>query len=90
MQFTTTSELNLFDAPAIDEELVSVGEFFAGSGGVTHAMENIPGMKVKWVLNHDKTAIRTNVFHHKDIKHYWADVYAQDEQKILYKIITNS
>lgn len=82
MQFTTTSELNLFDAPAINEELVSVGEFFAGSGGVTHAMENIPGMKVKWVLNHDKTAIRTNVFHHKDIKHYWADVYAQDEHEM--------
>lgn len=82
MELTTTCELNFFDAPVIDDNTVSVGEFFAGSGGVTHAMENIPGMKVKWVLNHDKTAIRTNVFHHKDIKHYWADVYAQDEHEM--------
>lgn len=79
---TNSQELNLFPAPMFDRDTISVGEFFAGSGGVTHAMENIPGMKVKWVLNHDKTAIRTNIFHHKEIKHYWADVYAQDEHEM--------
>lgn len=61
---------------------VTAGDFFAGGGGVTHAMHNIPGMAVKWVLNHDKTAIRTNLFHHKNVKHYWSDVYVQDEHEL--------
>jgi DNA (cytosine-5)-methyltransferase 1 len=82
MNITHTSELNLAAAPEIADDIISVGEFFAGSGGVTHAMENIHGMKVKWVLNHDKTAIRTNIFHHQNIKHYWADIYAQDEHEM--------
>ena len=82
MKITRGSELNLFESIAIDNGVVSVGEFFAGSGGVTHAMENIPGMKVKWVLNHDATALRTNCFHHQDIKHYWSDIYFQDEKEM--------
>lgn len=61
---------------------ITAGDFLAGGGGVTEAMNKIPGMKVKWVLNHDNIAIRTNLFHHKQVKHYWADIYKQDEHEM--------
>lgn len=61
---------------------ITAGDFFAGGGGVTRALYTMPGVSVKWVLNHDKTAIATNIFHHKEVKHYWADVYAQDEHEM--------
>lgn len=61
---------------------VTSADFFAGGGGVTHAMNKIPGMEVRWVLNHDKDAIRTNIHHHKNVNHFWADVYAQDEHEM--------
>jgi DNA (cytosine-5)-methyltransferase 1 len=61
---------------------ITSGDFLAGGGGVTEAMNQVPGMKVKWVLNHDKTAIRTNLFHHKQVKHFWADLYKQDEHEM--------
>ncbi len=61
---------------------ITAGDFLAGGGGVTEAMNQVPGMKVKWVLNHDKTAIRTNLFHHKQVKHFWADLYKQDEHEM--------
>ncbi len=58
---------------------ITSGDFLAGGGGVTEAMTKIPGLKCKWVLNHDHLAIRTNIFNHKNIKHYWSDIYNQDE-----------
>jgi DNA (cytosine-5)-methyltransferase 1 len=61
---------------------ITAGDFLAGGGGVTEAMNQIPGMDVKWVLNHDNIAIRTNLFHHKQVKHYWADLYKQDEHEM--------
>lgn len=61
---------------------ITAGDFLAGGGGVTEAMNQVPGMKVKWVLNHDNIAIRTNLFHHKHVKHYWADLYKQDEHEM--------
>jgi len=61
---------------------ITAGDFFAGGGGVTRALYTMPGVEVKWVLNHDKTAIATNIFHHQSVKHYWADVYVQDEHEM--------
>jgi DNA (cytosine-5)-methyltransferase 1 len=61
---------------------VTAGDFLAGGGGVTEAMNQVPGLDVKWVLNHDNIAIRTNLFHHKNVKHYWADLYKQDEHEM--------
>jgi DNA (cytosine-5)-methyltransferase 1 len=62
--------------------MITAGDFLAGGGGVTEAMSKIPGLKVKYVLNHDKLAIRTNLFNHKGIKHFWADIYKQDEHEV--------
>ena len=62
--------------------MITAGDFLAGGGGVTHAMTKIDNMKVLWVLNHNQMAIRTNMFNHKGIKHYWSDFYKQDEHEI--------
>jgi DNA (cytosine-5)-methyltransferase 1 len=61
-------------------ELTS-GDFLAGGGGVTHAMKK-SGLKVKWVLNHNQIAIRTNMHNNKGIKHYLANFYTQDEHEM--------
>ena len=60
---------------------ITSGDFLAGGGGVTHAMRK-SGLKVKWVLNHSRTAIRTNMHNNKGIKHYLADFYTQDEHEM--------
>jgi len=62
--------------------MITAGDFLAGGGGVTTAMSKIEGMQVKFVLNHDQMAIRTNMFNNRGIKHYWADFYKQDEHDI--------
>lgn len=61
---------------------LTAGDCLAGGGGLTEAMSQIEGMNVRWVLNHDREAIRTNLFHHKNVKHYWTDFYRQDEHKM--------
>lgn len=61
---------------------ISTCDFLAGGGGVTYAMRTIPGVKCKWVLNHDPIAIRTNMYNNKGIKHYYADFYNQDEHEL--------
>jgi DNA (cytosine-5)-methyltransferase 1 len=63
---------------------VTCGEFFAGGGGWTSGMAGVPGIKPLWILNHDKVALRTNAYHHKDVKVYWADLYVQDEHEMEY------
>lgn len=63
---------------------VTFGDFLAGGGGVTTAAYNMPDVKVKWVLNHSGVAIRTNIFHHKNVKHYWADLYKQNEREMSF------
>lgn len=60
---------------------ISSGDFLAGGGGVTYAMKKV-GLKVKWVLNHDQIAIRTNMYNNKGIKHYLANFYTQDEHEM--------
>jgi len=62
--------------------MITAGDFLAGGGGVTTAMSMIEGMQVKFVLNHDQLAIRTNMFNNRGIKHYWADFYKQNEHEL--------
>lgn len=62
--------------------MITAGDFLAGGGGVTEAMSKIDELQVKFVLNHDPIAIRTNMFNHKGIKHYWSDIYKQDEHDL--------
>ncbi len=61
---------------------ITSGDFLAGGGGVTYAMKKVEGLQCKWVLNHDRVAIRTNMWNNKGIKHYWTDIYKQDEKKM--------
>lgn len=60
---------------------ITSGDFLAGGGGVTYAMKRA-GLKVKWVLNHNKIAIRTNMHNNRGIKHYLANFYTQDEHEM--------
>ncbi len=62
--------------------MITAGDFLAGGGGVTYALRQIKNVQVKFVLNHDKEAIRTNLFNNKGIKHFWADIYKQDEHEV--------
>jgi DNA (cytosine-5)-methyltransferase 1 len=77
------SQFNInFTSELIATEDITCGEFFAGGGGWTSGLEKVEGVTTKWILNHDKVALRTNAFHHKDVKVYWADIYAQDEHEL--------
>lgn len=62
----------------MNNQIITAGDFLAGGGGVTEALSQIPSINVKWVLNHDPIAIRTNLFHHR-VKHFWVDIYKQKE-----------
>lgn len=77
-----TLNFNAPAQPASDLLQITTGDFLAGGGGVTHAMEQIPGVNTKWVLNHDPVAIKTNIFHHQHVQHFWADLYKQDEYSL--------
>ena len=57
------------------------GDFLAGGGGLTEAQTKV-GIKMRWVLNHDPIAIRTNMHNHKGMKHFLADFYKQDEHEM--------
>jgi DNA (cytosine-5)-methyltransferase 1 len=61
--------------------MITSGDFLAGGGGVTYAMKS-SGLDVKWVLNHNPVAIRTNMHNNKGIKHYLSNFYVQDEHEM--------
>ncbi len=80
-----TNQFNInFQNEAIASDDLSCGEFFAGGGGWTSGLKKVKGVKTLWILNHDKVALRTNAYHHKEVKVYWADIYAQDEHELEY------
>jgi DNA (cytosine-5)-methyltransferase 1 len=80
-----SSQFNInFSNDSVATDDVTCGEFFAGGGGWTSGLEKVTGVKSLWILNHDKVALRTNAFHHKDVRVYWADIYAQDEHELEY------
>jgi DNA (cytosine-5)-methyltransferase 1 len=77
-QFNINFKTDNVDNP----EEITTGEFFAGGGGWTSGVANLPGIRTKWILNHDKVALKTNAINHEGIKVYWADIYAQDEHEL--------
>lgn len=71
--------IDFFDAPRANRNKITMGEFFAGGGGWTSGCEALDDIETRWILNHDAIAVRTNAFHHKGVKVYWADFFTQDE-----------
>ncbi len=61
---------------------ITMGEFFAGGGGWTSGVEKLSEVQTLWILNHDSVAIRTNAYHHKGVKVFWADFFTQDEHML--------
>lgn len=61
---------------------IKAGDCLAGGGGITKALKDLQDVDVKWVLNHDKIAIRTNMFNNKGVKHFHADMYKQNEREM--------
>jgi DNA (cytosine-5)-methyltransferase 1 len=61
---------------------ITYGEFFAGGLGCASAAKRNPFIEVRWVLNHDKVAIKTANHHMPEVKVFWADVYDQDEREM--------
>lgn len=79
---TSQFNINFADQQLNAPDTLTAGEFFAGGGGWTSGLEEVPGVRTKWVLNHDKVALKTNAFNNKGVKVYWADIYAQDEHEL--------
>ena len=61
---------------------ITFGDLFAGGGGVTTGALSVPGVKVIWALNHDKTAIKTHGKNHPETKHFEADITTQSLDEI--------
>lgn len=65
-----------------DDSKVRMGIFFAGGGGISQGAKQVKEVEIVWLLNHDKTAIKTSAFHNKKAKVLWADVHVQDEHEL--------
>ena len=68
--------------PASLHQQLSFADLFAGGGGTTTGAFNVPGLHVKWALNHDETAIKTHAAAHPETKHYQADIRTQDVHEL--------
>ena len=64
------------------EAEITFADLFAGGGGVTSGAISIPGIKVKWALNHSKAAIKCHAKNHPETKHYQADIRTQDVSEL--------
>ena len=74
--------INFNHATENPSDAITCGEFFAGGGGWTTGISNLPNIKTKWILNHDSVALKTNAINHKGVKVYWADIFTQDEHEL--------
>jgi DNA (cytosine-5)-methyltransferase 1 len=63
-------------------EKIKKGIFFAGGGGWSQGIKKLKEIEIRWILNHDRTALRTSAFHNKGVKVFWSDVYVQDEHEM--------
>lgn len=75
-----------FDKYSLENKLekVTKGEFLAGGGGFTYGAKQVEEIETKWIFNHDRIALKTNAFHNKNVKVFWADLYVQDEHELEY------
>lgn len=62
--------------------MITFGDLFAGGGGVTTGALSIPGIHVKWALNHDPVAIATHGKNHPETKHFQADIRLQTVKEV--------
>lgn len=58
------------------------GIFFAGGDGWGCGTKKIDEIEIRWILNHDATAIKTSAFHNQGVHVFFADVYVQDEKEM--------
>lgn len=79
---TNQYNLNLNADYKPNAEGLTYGEFFAGGLGCASAAKKCSNVDIRWVLNHDKIAIKTAYFHLPNTKVYWADIYMQDEHEL--------
>jgi len=62
---------------------ITKGIFFAGGGGWSHGLKDLEeDIEIRWILNHDRTALKTSAFHNKKVKVFWSDVFFQDEKEM--------
>ena len=66
----------------INKQDITFADLFAGGGGVTTGAISIPGVKVKWALNHSKTAIECHAKNPPETVHYQADIRTQDVSEL--------
>lgn len=64
--------------------MITSGDFLAGGGGLTYAMNKLENVEPIWVLNHDHLALRVNVFNNPNVKPFIADIYKQSEKRLPY------
>lgn len=81
---TNQYSLNLDANKALpdSQSTLTYGEFFAGGLGCASGAMRDPRINVRWVLNHDKVAVKTASFHLPNTKVYWTDIYMQDEHEM--------
>lgn len=78
-----SSQFNInFDSLLPITKKIKKGIFFAGGGGWSCGLKDIKEIEIRWILNHDRTALRTSAFHNKGTKVFWSDVYVQDEKEM--------
>ncbi len=83
MRYNTNQfNLNFANENLLANDKLTYGEFFAGGLGCASAAKKHPKVDVRWVLNHDKVAIKTANFHLPNTKVYWSDIYMQDEHEL--------
>lgn len=66
----------------VNTDKITKGIFFAGGGGWSEGIKKVEEISISWILNHDRTALRTSAYHNKGVKVYWSDVYIQDEKEM--------
>jgi DNA (cytosine-5)-methyltransferase 1 len=79
-----SSQYNIsYDSGQPSTNKIKKGIFFAGGGGWSQGIKALRDhIEIRWILNHDKTALRTSSFHNKGVKVFWSDVYIQDEKEM--------
>lgn len=71
-----------FNSHGVNPDKITKGIFFAGGGGWSQGMKEIEEIQLRWILNHDRIALRTSSYHNKGVKVFWSDVYMQDEKEM--------
>lgn len=63
---------------------LSVTDLFAGAGGSSTGMVNVPGVEIRIAANHWKLAIAVHNLNHPNTEHVPADLHEEDPRKFPY------